>query len=457
MVVSKIGDLNPAVLQDILRHSLADSSIQVTGVNVQKGLGGINDNYASDLSKIVVTVEEGGKQRKLHLVVKAALQSASAWASVIFGLFIFYRETFWFGTALPELVKLVSEEQGAALLEVNPKVHYAYCNYDQDNRGGCLLSRALTCCCCVLMCKSKEKGIIMMENLKDGGEDMYVDLKEIERTSGGGVKTAHMRMILEGLAHFHGAWMVWMRSREGMGDMSREQMEQFFKQQGILLYRWKWIWKLAIKKSMNYYTVLAETKNEQNVKEKIVAFNNSPGSVDRYMKTFDYKDSKFKTMCHSDLWTSQIMFALHEDGTPKRVKILDYQSLTFGHPALDIWSIIYSATDSAYRGDHMEDDLRAYYSILEGYMDTQADYTEFRLELEERRVLGMVLYGTFCMVSLSPTPLPSPTKETSKFEAAMLAMLTAEETEEDHPDLKEIRRRVMSNMKEMVDLDLIHV
>ena len=62
---------------------------------------------------------------------------------------------------------------------------------------GCLLSRALLCCCCVLMTKPKEKGLILMENLK---EEKFVDLKTIERPIGGGVKTAHMRMILEALA-----------------------------------------------------------------------------------------------------------------------------------------------------------------------------------------------------------------------------------------------------------------
>ena len=82
-------------------------------------------------------------------------------------------------------------------------------------------------------------------------------------------------------------------------------------------------------------------------------------------------------------------------GTPKRVKILDYQGLTLGHPALDIWSIIYSATDATYRADHMEEDLRAYFTILMGYMETQVNYTEFRQELEERRVMGMVMYGKF--------------------------------------------------------------
>ena len=88
-------------------------------------------------------------------------------------------------------------------------------------------------------------------------------------------------------------------------------------------------------------------------------------------------------------------------GTPKRVKILDYQGLTLGHPALDIWSIIYSATDATYRAYHMEDDLRAYFTILSGYMETQVNYTEFRQELEERRVMGMVMYGKFLVKFLS--------------------------------------------------------
>ena len=75
------------------------------------------------------------------------------------------------------------------------------------------------------------------------------------------------------------------------------------------------------------------------------------------------------------------------------MKILDYQGLTLGHPAQDIWSIIYSATDAEYRAGDMEEDLRAYYGVLSGYMETKADYTEFRQELEERRVQGITMNG----------------------------------------------------------------
>ena len=317
VIVEKVGDLTPAVLQELLRRSLASPALRVTHVQDPQGLGGINLSAGhSELTKIVVTVEEDRKTRKLHLVVKAARQSRAAWAIVILGLFYFSRETFWFDAALPELMRLVSAEQATALAEVVPRVHYTHCNYGQEDREGCLLSRAVTCCCCVLMTKFKEKGIVLMDNLKEGDGDTYVDLKEIECTSGGGVKTSHMRMILEALAHFHGAWMVWLRRGEGMGDMTRAQMMQFFEQQGpyTRTTKWKWVWKSAIKKWMNYYTVLAEAKNMQSTKERIQAFIDSPESVVRLMKTFDYKDSKFKTMIHKDLWTSKIMLSMHEDG-----------------------------------------------------------------------------------------------------------------------------------------------
>ena len=90
-------------------------------------------------------------------------------------------------------------------------------------------------------------------------------------------------------------------------------------------------------------------------------------------------------------------------GTPKRVKILDYQGLTLGHPSMDIWTIIYSATDAEYRATHLENDLQAYYAVFSTYMDTPVDYAEFRQEVEEGRVYGMVMFGEFGLFTLFPS------------------------------------------------------
>ena len=82
-------------------------------------------------------------------------------------------------------------------------------------------------------------------------------------------------------------------------------------------------------------------------------------------------------------------------GSPKSVKILDYQTLTPGHPAFDIWAMVYSATDAEYRANHLEEDLKAYYAVLSGYMDEKVDYKLFREEVEERRVKGMTMDGEY--------------------------------------------------------------
>ena len=41
-----------------------------------------------------------------------------------------------------------------------------------------------------------------------------------------------------------------------------------------------------------------------------------------------------------------------------------------------------------------------------------------------------------CFLSLSPTQLPSPTSEVSKFLKACKDILLAEEREDDHPDIR---------------------
>ena len=55
--------------------------------------------------------------------------------------------------------------------------------------------------------------------------------------------------------------------------------------------------------------------------------------------------------------------------------------------------MVYSATDADYRANHLEEDLKAYYAVLSGYMDEKVDYKLFREEVEERRVKGMTMDG----------------------------------------------------------------
>ena len=132
VILENVSQLKPNVIEGILRDSLADPSLRVLDVLDPEGLGGLNDGYASELKKIVVTVEgggAGGDQKKIHLVVKASLASAESWMSVLFGGFLFLKESFWYSNAFPELLKLVNPSQREALVEMMPVVRHASCNY----------------------------------------------------------------------------------------------------------------------------------------------------------------------------------------------------------------------------------------------------------------------------------------------------------------------------------------
>jgi len=456
VILENVSQLKPDVIEGILRDSLADPSLRVLEVLDPEGLGGLNDGYASELKKIVVTFEgggeEGGEQKKINLVAKASLASVESWMSVLFGGFMFYKESFWYRSAFPELLKLVNPSQREALVEMMPVVHHASCNYQEQDIDSCLLKNGFLCCCCVFMTKPMEKGIILMENLK---ESEFIDLKAIERTSGGGVKSSHMRMILEALAQFHGAWMVWLRGTGGMGDKTREEVLFLYKQVAVEGAMYKAMYKAIIKKVVNLFIDVAEAKKKEEAKKKLVELRDSPRTVDMFLKAFSYKDSKFQTICHADLWTSQIMFSLNDDGSPKRVKILDYQILMPGHPALDIWTMVYSATDADYRANHLEYDLKAYFNVLSGYMEEKVDFEEFRQELEERRMKGITMDCVACMLTLSPEKLPNPVKKFGKCLKACKRLLVAEDTPEDHPDIREMRRRVLSNLSELTGLDIL--
>ena len=72
------------------------------------------------------------------------------------------------------------------------------------------------------------------------------------------------------------------------------------------------------------------------------------------------------------------------------------------------------------------------------------------------QILTVFLHpGNFCFMTLSPTKLPSPTKELSKYSAACREILLAKETPEDHPDIRLIRKRVAGNLEEMANLGWI--
>jgi len=208
-------------------------------------------------------------------------------------------------------------------------------------------------------------------------------------------------------------------------------------------------WELAMVKARN---------EDPHLKVKLTEYlSNLSALVNKFHRALtDFHGSRYKTMCHWDLWTSQVMFSHNTDGSPKEVKILDFQSIAPGHPATDIWRIIYSTTDLQFRTEDLMTCLQSYFSIFSQYMGSEAgSFEDFHQEVEERRLVGILGDGTSPVMTLSPRKRPSLVDESRKFIREVKRDLATEDKEEDHPDLLEMRRRIMDLVREAVEADFL--
>ena len=289
-----------------------------------------------------------------------------------------------------------------------------------------------------------------MENLKEGDGDKFTDMKEIEKK---GITVEYMKLALDGLAHFHGAWWLWLQKSD---DETKHEICTLYKT--LAVNKWEWAMKWLVNMTMDVYLDMLEKREaDPEMIEIVKSYKNSPNTVKNMLKGMhDFEESKFKTMIHWDLWTPQVMFSHHEDGSPKQVKILDYQTLSPGHPATDIWRLVYTATDSNFRKNHLDDCLKSYFTILSGYMSTFVDvsYEVFKQEVDERRFVSPLTDGLSPALTLSPKKRPNPIEERKKFIREVKEDLSRPDKEDDHPDVKEMRRRVMDLVKESVELGL---
>ena len=313
VAIQSFEALNETNLQDILQSSLASPSLKVISIkDPGSDLGSKNVQYGSVLKKLVVLVSENGVEKEVHMIAKSALTKGMISKISKLGMFVFHREALFFKKALPMLLENLSSDQSKALLNLVPKSHYVYSDYEDTDIDDCMFRNIALCFCCILPCRKRERGFILMENLKEGDGDKFIDMKEIEKKV---VTVEYMSLALDGLAHFHGAWWLWLQKAD---EETKQEICSLYKT--LAFNKWEWALKPFVNMTMEIYIDMLEARKEDpEMIEKIKSCKNSPDTVRNMVKGMhDYEDSKFKNMIHWDLCTPRSCTSIMKIDLPSK-------------------------------------------------------------------------------------------------------------------------------------------
>ncbi|XP_047138395.1 uncharacterized protein LOC105848773 [Hydra vulgaris] len=301
---------------------------------------------------------------------------------------------------------------------------------------------------CVL---PEEKGILILKNLTQGNKPMkLLDKRRL-------LSYNQAKVALETLARFHGVWLKWVHLAKTQKDFAKTFKPEYAEEcciamKDIILNR---LLKTCTK-------IVTSLLRNENISEVIIQKWITYGETQMLQNLIYGMDSKIEkyrskilTMCHGDFWCNNMLF--NEDES--YVTLIDYQMMSFYHPALDIWYMLSISTDREFRKVHLRNLLQDYFKVFVSYAKdagVEISFEEFEAEVNIRRDV-MLSFGLTIMSNvLSPFQIDfggwrSIAEITKKHEREV----GGAPKPDDHPMIREIRRRVLGLVLEAEEVGFI--
>ena len=451
--VEKISDLTEENLTKIFQEFFKDKTLSLEILKGQHDFLGKNDQFQSDIKKWEVKIKKNGEERKLSFIAKTTTElTLQRWSTRLTRQF--FTETFWYKYALPVLKSDFPE-----LVHLSPSLYFAYSNYEDSFRPD-YCDKSCGTFCRTLHHKD-EVGILLLENAcEESRPDDSPTMVAVDKTK---VMSPHqVTAALRTLAMFHGAWWVWLRRQKSKEVteyvdtvMNLEDVENMFMK---MRKQSPWFFKASFIKYLKQYPKLLKhhgadegliERLKSTIKSKI--FEDAKALMDPEKET-----SILRTMIHGDFWVNNILFSSDNTEDPKQVAtILDYQVMALGHPARDIWYLIYSNTDKEFREKHLQTVLQEYFHGLSKYLqmeNIQMSFETFKEEITRLKVPVALLLSTIIQfIALTPEPVSlfDSMDAIKHFQATFIKQVGSCPLESDDPMVKEIRRRMIGMLYEL--------
>ncbi|KAH8414014.1 hypothetical protein KR222_001940 [Zaprionus bogoriensis] len=273
-----------------LREYLKDEKLQLEQLHIKPATAN-GENYASVMTRINLEY----KDRKLvhqraTFLVKTTFADKDPAAYILEPYGIYVREMNMYENVLPKLAKILRDELGDSR-----KYFAATMNVD------------------------RERDSIIFEDMS---LEKYFVADRIQQ-----LDLEHTQLVLEKLAAFHAASAVLSEREPGI---FAEKYDRCFFNRHTRGYT-------PIMQNM-LKALIQSLEDEPELYRKYG--EKLKGVVENIMeygeRALEYKKGDFVTLCHGDIWTTNIMFHNNQDGKPDNVIFIDFQFSVFNSPAVDL-------------------------------------------------------------------------------------------------------------------------
>ncbi|TDG43703.1 hypothetical protein AWZ03_009867 [Drosophila navojoa] len=338
-------------VQQRMRNYLKESKLRLQKLHIQPATAN-GENYASVMTRIIVEYTDKDLcQHTDNFIVKTTFADKDPAAHLLEQYGVYVREMDMYEEELPKLAKIILLELG-------------------DSRK--MFARTVYV--------DREHDSIMFEDMSLDKYSVADRLKQLDLN--------HVRLVLEKLAKFHAAGAVLNERQPGIYGQKYDRC--FFN-------KYTQAYKPIMQNMLR--ALITSIEDDKALHKRYAAKLN--GVIDHIMeygeRTMELNKGDFATLCHGDLWTTNIMFNYLNDGTPDNVIFIDFQFSVWSSPAIDLHYFFCTSVQNDLFRYHQAELVHFYYqNLVEAltklkYKGQVPSLFEFQQQFQARG-----FYGVFC-------------------------------------------------------------
>ncbi|KAH8267233.1 hypothetical protein KR026_008598 [Drosophila bipectinata] len=278
-------------VQEKLRAYFKDQSLELEKLEVKPAIPN-GENYASVMTRVNVEYTTKGSKDKLatNFLLKTTFAEKDPAAHVLVHYGIYTREMDMYEKILPQLAAIIKSE-----LNDSRKLFAGTVSVD------------------------REKDSIMFEDLSLENYKVMCRLKKLD--------LVHTHLALEKLASFHAASAALASQKPGIFE---KNYDRGFFNKSVRAYQP--IMRNLLQALSRSLELNSDLKERYQAKiDRLVDFVMDYGEQSTSINPGD-----FVTLCHGDLWTTNLMFQHDEQGHPTNAIFIDFQFSVWNSPAIDL-------------------------------------------------------------------------------------------------------------------------